>query len=376
MLLMLISFVREYIYMLKMNQQMDKFTSWPGVIEYYRDRLPISENEEVVTLLEGNTPLILAPYLSKLVQANVYIKYEGLNPTGSFKDRGMTMAVTKAKAEGKKVLICASTGNTSAALSAYATRANIPSVIVIPEGKLALGKLAQAYMCGAHVIQIKGNFDDGLKVVRQLSEIETVGIMNSVNPYRLQGQKTASFEICDALGQAPDQHFIPVGNAANIAAYWLGYKEYFDDKVTSNLPQMRGIQADGSAPFVHGNPVSNPKTIATAILIGAPASYDLAVSARDDSGGSITAETDDEILYAYKLLAQHEGIFVEPASAASIAGILKAHKNKEIKKDSIIVATVTGHGLKDPGTATKDIEIPTPMDANIDEIMKVIDTLI
>lgn len=355
---------------------MNKFSQWPGVIEYYRDRLPISKDEEVITLQEGNTPLIPAPYLSELVGANVYVKYEGLNPTGSFKDRGMTMAVTKAKSEGKKVLICASTGNTSAALSAYSARAKLPCVIVIPDGKLSLGKLAQAYMHGASVLRIKGNFDDGLKIVRQLGEIEKVGIMNSINLYRLQGQKTASFEICEALGDAPDQHFIPVGNAANISAYWLGYNEFYDDKISSKLPQMRGIQADGSAPFVYGNPVHNPKTIATAILIGAPASYDLAIKARDESGGSITAQTDDEILYAYRLLGKHEGIFVEPASAASIAGILKASANGEIAKGSNIVATVTGHGLKDPASATEDIEIPEPVEPNLDEVMKIIDTLI
>lgn len=353
----------------------NKFSAWPGLIEYYRDRLPISKDEEVITLLEGNTPLVPAKYLSELTGAKVFVKVEGANPTGSFKDRGMTMAVTKAKSEGKKVLICASTGNTSAALAAYSARAKLPCVVLIPEGKIALGKLAQAVMHGAHIIQVTGNFDDALKVVRQLEKVDSVGIMNSINPYRWAGQKTASFEICEALGEAPDQHFIPVGNAANIHAYWLGYKEYFEDGISKKRPQMRGIQADGSAPFVYGNPVENPQTIATAIRIGAPASFDLASTARDESKGSITAETDEEILSAYRMIAKYEGIFVEPASAASIAGILKAHSKGEIEKGSTIVATVTGNGLKDPDNATKGIEIPKPVEANVEEVMKIIDSL-
>lgn len=360
---------------MSINKINNKFSSWPGLIEFYRDRLPISENEEVITLLEGNTPLVKANYFSELTGADIYIKVEGANPTGSFKDRGMTMAVTKAKSEGKKVLICASTGNTSASLAAYSARAKLPCVVLIPEGKIALGKLAQAVMHGAHIIQITGNFDDALKVVRELEKDDSIGIMNSINPYRWQGQKTASFEICEALGKAPDEHFIPVGNAANIYAYWLGYKEYFDDNTVSSKPKMRGVQADGSAPFVHGNPVVDPQTIATAIRIGAPASFDRACQARDESGGSITAETDEEILNAYRMIAKCEGIFVEPASAASIAGILKAHSKGEIVRGSTIVATVTGNGLKDPDNATKGIEIPRPVDANIDEVMKIIDGL-
>ena len=352
---------------------MNNLNAWTGLINAFRDRMPIEEGEEVITLHEGNTPLVPLPYISDLVSANVYAKVEGANPTGSFKDRGMTMAVTKAKAQGKKVLICASTGNTSASLAAYATRANLPSVVLIPEGKIALGKLAQAVMHGANIIQIKGNFDQALTLVRQLSEIESVGIMNSINPFRVQ--KSAAFEICDALNQAPDQHFIPVGNAANIYAYWIGYKEYLADGITNSAPKMRGVQADGSAPFVYGYPVQNPETIATAIRIGAPASYEKAKSARDESGGTITSRTDEKILEAYRLIASKEGLFVEPASAASIAGLLAAHENGEIVKDSTIVCTVTGHGLKDPDTATSNIDIPKAVEPSIDSVRNIIDSL-
>jgi threonine synthase len=354
---------------------MSNLNNWTGLINAFRDRMPIEDGEEIVTLYEGNTPLVPLPYISDIVGANVYAKVEGANPTGSFKDRGMTMAVTKAKAQGKKVLICASTGNTSAALAAYATRANLPCVVLIPQGKIALGKLAQAVMHGAHIMQINGNFDQALKLVRELSEIESVGIMNSINPYRVQGQKSAAFEICNALGKAPDQHFIPVGNAANIFAYWVGYTEYQRDGITTSSPKMRGVQADGSAPFVYGFPVENPETIATAIRIGAPASFELAQSARDESGGSIIARTDEKILEAYKMIASKDGVFVEPASAASIAGLLAAHENGEIEKDSTIVCTVTGHGLKDPDTATRDIEIPKAVDPSSESVMSLIEGL-
>ena len=262
-----------------------EFTPWTGLINAYKERLPIEVGEEIVTLYEGNTPLVPLPYISDFVGANVFAKVEGANPTGSFKDRGMTMAVTKAKSQGKEVLICASTGNTSAALAAYSSRAKLPCVVFIPQGKISLGKLAQAVMHGAHIIQLDGKFDEAISIVRQLESVNSVGIMNSINPYRVQGQKTAAFEVCSALGKAPDEHFIPVGNAANIHAYWVGYKEYFEDKITSTKPKMRGIQADGSAPFVYGMPVDNPETIATAIRIGAPASFDLASKARDESGG-------------------------------------------------------------------------------------------
>lgn len=349
--------------------------NWTGIINAFADRLPIEDGEEIITLHEGNTPLVPASYLSDLVQANVYIKVEGANPTGSFKDRGMTTAVTKAKAQGKQVLVCASTGNTSASLAAYSARAKLPCVVLIPQGKIALGKLAQAVMHGAHIIQINGNFDDALNIVRQLSDDDSIGIMNSINPYRPQGQKTAAFEICNVLGKAPDDHFIPVGNAANIHSYWMGYSEYAYDKVVDSTPKMRGIQADGSAPFVYGFPVDNPETIATAIRIGAPASFDLAAKARDESGGSITAVTDEKILEAYKLIASKEGIFVEPGSAASIAGLISAHKAGEVVKDSTIVCTVTGHGLKDPDRATADIHIPAPIDVSLDAVRQVIDSL-
>jgi len=354
---------------------MNELNSWTGLINAFRDRLPIEQGEEIVTLYEGNTPLVPLPYISGLVSANVYAKVEGANPTGSFKDRGMTMAVTKAKAQGKQVLICASTGNTSASLAAYATRAKLPCVVLIPQGKIALGKLAQAVMHGAHIIQINGNFDNALDVVRQLSDDDSIGIMNSINPYRPQGQKTAAFEICNALGKAPDEHFIPVGNAANIHSYWLGYTEYANDKVVESTPKMRGVQADGAAPFVYGFPVENPETIATAIRIGAPASFDLAAKARDESGGSIVAVTDEKILEAYRLIASKDGIFVEPGSAASIAGLLAAHEANEIVEGSTITCTVTGHGLKDPDRATADIEIPTSVDATRDSVKKIIDSL-
>lgn len=351
------------------------FPKWEGIINTFKDRLSIQDSEEIITLYEGNTPLVKLNHISELVQANVYAKVEGANPTGSFKDRGMTMAVTKAKSENKQVLICASTGNTSASLAAYATRANIPCVVLIPQGKIALGKLAQAIMHGANIIQIDGNFDQALDIVRTLEQVDYVGIMNSVNPYRPQGQKTAAFEICHTLGKAPDEHFIPVGNAANIYSYWLGYNEYYKDNIVDSLPRMRGVQADGSAPFIYGFPVENPETIATAIRIGAPASYDKAIKARDESGGSIVAISDNKILESYRLIAQQDGIFVEPASAASIAGLLDAHSKGNVVPDSTIVCTVTGNGLKDPDTATLDIEIPKPIAPSIDAVRTVIESL-
>ncbi len=348
---------------------------YTGIINAYRDRLPIEDSDEIVTLHEGNTPLVPLPYISSRVNADVYAKVEGSNPTGSFKDRGMTLAVTKAKAQGKQVLVCASTGNTSASLAAYSVRAGLPSVIIIPAGKIAVGKIAQAVIHGTRIITIDGNFADAMDLVRQLSDMEHVGVMNSINPYRPQGQKTAAFEICEALGKAPDQHFIPVGNAANIYAYWMGYKEYFGDGIVDSTPQMRGVQADGSAPFVYGFPVENPHTIATAILIGSPASYKLALGARDESGGSITAVTDEKILEAYKMIAGKDGIFVEPGSATSIAGLLAAHERGEIVEGSTITCTVTGHGLKDPDRATADIEIPASIEPSIDEVKRILDTL-
>src|SRR5215472_8612449 len=295
--------------------------AWPGVIEAYRSRLPVSDVTPVITLREGGTPLLPAPTLSHRTGCEVYLKVEGANPTGSFKDRGMTVAVSMAAAHGAKAVICASTGNTSASAAAYAARAGLTCAVLVPRGKIALGKLAQALVHGAKLLQVDGNFDDCLELARKLAVDYPVALVNSVNPYRLQGQKTAAFEICDVLGKAPDVHCIPVGNAGNITAYWRGYGEYARDKVTTSAPRMLGWQAAGSAPLVHGEPVAHPETIATAIRIGNPASWDQAIAARDESGGSIGAVTDAQILEAYRTLASLEGVFVEPASAASVAGL-------------------------------------------------------
>ena len=331
---------------------------YKGLIDCYREYLPVNDNTEIITLFEGNTPLVPAPAVAAAVGKNVtvYLKYEGMNPTGSFKDRGMTMAVTKAVEEGAKAVICASTGNTSASASAYAARAGIKSIVIIPQGNIALGKLAQALIHGALVVPIKGNFDDALELVVELSEKYPVKLVNSINPYRIEGQKTASFEICDVLCRAPDLHFIPVGNAGNITAYWKGYKEYRELGKISSLPVMCGFQAAGSAPIVDGHPVKNPETIATAIRIGNPASWQSAEKARDESGGLIDKVTDAEIIEAYKFLAQKEGVFVEPASAASVAGLLKKSSSDIIADGSTIVCTVTGHGLKDPDNAIKNVQ--------------------
>ncbi|HEX5097227.1 MAG TPA: threonine synthase, partial [Acidimicrobiia bacterium] len=316
---------------------------WGGIIEAYRDRLPVNDKTPVVTLLEGNTPLVPAPRLSETVGASVFLKVEGLNPTGSFKDRGMTVAMSKAAEEGAKVVVCASTGNTSASAAAYAARAGMIAAVVIPDGHVALGKLAQALIHGARVVQIRGSFDDALDLVRTLGERGGVTVVNSINPFRIEGQKTAAFEICDALGDAPDVHCIPVGNAGNITAYWKGYGEYADDGKAQRRPRMLGWQAAGSAPLVHGEPVAHPETIATAIRIGNPASWDNAIAARDESGGAISAVTDAEILDAYKLLASAEGVFVEPASAASVAGLLKGAQQGLVVRGETVVCTVTGH---------------------------------
>src|SRR4051794_29224611 len=299
---------------------------WPGLITAYRDRLPVSDATPVVTLLEGDTPLLPARVLSERTGCEVYLKVEGANPTGSFKDRGMTMAISKAAEEGAKAVICASTGNTSASAAAYAVRAGMTCAVLVPQGKIALGKMAQALVHGAKLLQVDGNFDDCLELARKLAVDYPVALVNSVNPYRLQGQKTASFEICDVLGRAPDVHALPVGNAGNITAYWRGYREYYADGITTQLPRMLGVQAAGAAPLVNGAPVSNPETIATAIRIGAPASWNGAMAAKEESGGAFRAATDDEILAAYRLVAAREGVFVEPASAASVAGLLAAHQ--------------------------------------------------
>ena len=324
--------------------------AWQGLIEEFKEFLPVTYKTPKLSLLEGNTPLIKLHNLSKELGIELYGKVEGANPTGSFKDRGMVFAVAKAIEDGSECVICASTGNTSAAAAAYAARAGIKSIVVIPKGKVALGKLAQASMYGAKIIQIDGNFDDALQIVRKISETSPVSLVNSVNPYRIEGQKTAAFEIVDALGSSPDYLCIPVGNAGNITAYWKGFKEYHEVK-QSGLPKMFGFEAEGSAAIVQGAPIANPETIATAIRIGNPASWTFAEAARDESGGIIDSVTDEEILNAYQLIANREGIFVEPGSAASLAGVIKSVKEGKIKAGSTVVTVFTGNGLKDPDTA-------------------------
>ncbi|MFA4981936.1 MAG: threonine synthase [Candidatus Omnitrophota bacterium] len=345
---------------------------WNGIIEKYKKFLPITGKTPVITLKEGNTPLIRALHLSAMIgeSAEVYLKYEGLNPTGSFKDRGMTLAISKAMEEGSKAVMCASTGNTSASAAAYAAKAGLKAVVLIPEGSIALGKLSQAMIHGAKVIAVKGNFDDALELVRDITKKYPLTLVNSINPYRIEGQKTGSFEICDCLGDAPDFHAIPVGNAGNITAYWKGYKEYKHAGFSKTLPKMLGFQAEGAAPIVLGHPVKDPKTIATAIKIGNPASWKQAELARDESGGLIDAVTDEEILAAYKLLAAKEGVFVEPASAASVAGILKLAKKGYFKKaNAKIVCVLTGHGLKDPDRAIASVEKPKVLEPKIELIV-------
>ena len=332
---------------------------WRGVIDEYRDRLPVSEKTPVITLREGGTPLVYACVLSEMLGNNVWLKVEGANPTGSFKDRGMTMAMSKAAEDGAKAVICASTGNTSASAAAYATKAGMLPVVLVPQGKIAMGKLAQAIAHGGRLLQVEGNFDDCLNLARDLSKDYPVSLVNSVNPYRIEGQKTAAFEVVDLLGDAPDMHVLPVGNAGNITAYWKGYKEYYADKVSTKLPQMWGFQAEGSAPIVNNKIVENPETIATAIRIGNPASWAQAVEARDSSGGLIDSVTDDQILEAYRLVAGKEGIFVEPSSAAGIAGLLKKKGEGKLPKDKTIVITVTGNGLKDVGWILDSAAAPT-----------------
>jgi len=343
---------------------------WTGIIDAYRDRLQVGAKTPVVTLCEGNTPLVDAPRLSDTVGARVLLKVEGANPTGSFKDRGMTMAISKAAEDGAKVVVCASTGNTSASAAAYAARAEMLAAVIIPDGHVALGKLAQALIHGAKVVSIRGSFDDALRVVRELGQRGGVTIVNSINPFRIEGQKTAAFEICDALGAAPDVHCIPVGNAGNITAYWKGYGEYARDGLVTSRPRMLGWQAAGSAPLVHGEPVLHPETIATAIRIGNPASWDSAIAARDESGGHIGAVTDAQILEAYRLLASQEGVFVEPASAASVAGLLQGAAAGLIERGETIVCTVTGHGLKDPNRAIAQIEARPAVEASVDVVLE------
>jgi threonine synthase len=337
---------------------------WRGLIDRYRDRLPVTDATPVVTLYEGNTPLLPAPELSDRVGGDVYLKIEGANPTGSFKDRGMTVAVSKAVEAGDKAIICASTGNTSASAAAYAARAGLTCAVLVPTGKIALGKLAQALVHGARLLQVAGNFDDCLTLASKLSIDYPVALVNSVNPDRLQGQKTASFEIVEALGDAPDVHCLPVGNAGNITAYWMGYRESFDFGEATRRPRMFGFQASGAAPIVRGEVVREPSTIATAIRIGNPASWTRATDARDESGGLIHAVTDRDILQAYRLLARRVGVFVELASAASVAGLLQSAAAGLVPRGSTVVCTVTGHGLKDPEWAISTAPAPTTIPAD------------
>lgn len=345
--------------------------AWNGLLREYREYLPITDKTPLITLHEGNTPLIKAEKIGKeLGGIELYFKYDGLNPTGSFKDRGMVMAVAKALEDGSKAIMCASTGNTSASAAAYAARSGIQCIVVIPDGNIALGKLAQALMYGAKVIAIKGNFDEALKAVVDITNKYPITLVNSINPFRLQGQKTSAFEICDTLGKAPDYLAIPVGNAGNISAYWMGFKEYKENGNVSNLPKMIGFEAEGSAAIVQNRVIENPQTLATAIKIGNPASWKLAVNAANESNGFIDSVTDDEILEAYKMLTREEGIFAEPASAASLAGVIKTYKTGKLKKGDVVVSVLTGNGLKDPDNAIKICNAPIKVDNNIEEIRK------
>jgi threonine synthase len=342
------------------------------LIERYRAFLPVSLNTPVVSLLEGSTPLIplKGPEEAKRRGVQIYAKYEGLNPTGSFKDRGMTLAVSKALEGGAKAVACASTGNTAASAAAYAARAGMTAIVILPAGYVALGKVAQSLMHGARIVQVEGNFDDALRLTRELTERFPVALVNSVNPHRLEGQKTLAFEVVDELGDAPHYHALPVGNAGNITAHWMGYKAYFAAGRASRLPRMLGFQAAGAAPLVLGRPVEKPETIATAIRIGNPASWEGAVRAKEESGGLIEAVTDEEILEAYRYLAREEGIFVEPASAASLAGVWRLLREGRLEEGTRVVLTLTGHGLKDPATAEKVAQLPPPVPATLEAVAR------
>ena len=346
---------------------------WQGIINNYRNYMPVSETTKVISLNEGNTPLIYSCHLSELTGFKVYLKYEGLNPTGSFKDRGMTMAITKAVESGAKSVICASTGNTSASMAAYSARAGISSYLLIPDGYVALGKIAQAMIHGSKVIKIKGNFDTALSLVIEISEKHSIALVNSVNPYRIEGQKSAAFEVCEQLGFNPDGLCIPVGNAGNITAYWKGFKEFKEKGKISSLPKMIGFQAEGSAPIVRGHKIDNPETIATAIRIGNPASWQYATNALSESDGFINMVSDEEILKAYNFLAKKEGVFCEPASASSVAGLIKFHDKLNLKKGDTVVCVLTGHGLKDPSTAIDQSDkISDVIEPDIDNILSII----
>jgi threonine synthase len=340
-------------------------TRWRGLLAEYSARLPAVAPEWIISLGEGGTPLLPAPVLSGLTGCQVYLKVEGMNPTGSFKDRGMTVAVSMAAAHGARTVICASTGNTSASAAAYAARAGLDCVVLVPRGKIARGKLAQALVYGARLLQVDGNFDDCLELVQKLAVSHPVAVVNSVNPDRLQGQKTAAFEVVEALGDAPDVHCLPVGNAGNITAYWMGYREYLAAGLAAKAPRLLGFQAAGAAPLVSGEPVRDPVTIASAIRIGNPASWQLAVTAQEESGGSFAAVTDEEILAAYRLIASREAVFGEPASAASVAGLLQSVKNGLIEPGSVVVCTITGNGLKDPETAVAGLPEPVTVPAEL-----------
>lgn len=347
---------------------------WHGLINHYRNFLPVSGSTPVITLNEGNTPLVKASRVNELIKKDIdlYFKVEGSNPTGSFKDRGMTLAISKAVEENARAVICASTGNTSASASAYSAKAGLSAIVLIPEGQIAMGKLAQAMIHGALVLQIEGNFDDALRIVKELVAKHPIALVNSLNPFRIEGQKTAAFEICDHLGTAPTYHVLPVGNAGNITAYWKGYREYKDAGITHSLPKMLGFQAAGAAPIVKGEPVANPETIATAIRIGNPASWKGALAARDESGGLIDSVTDEEILTAYRFIALSEGIFCEPASAASLAGVIKLAERNFFSKGDSVVCTLTGNGLKDPDNALSQSKKPVRVKAEVSAIEELI----
>ncbi len=348
-----------------------------GIIERYQEFLPVTEKTPIISLNEGNTPLIRAESLPKELgfkHLRVYFKFEGLNPTGSFKDRGMTLAISKALEDGSKAVMCASTGNTSASAAAFSSRCGLKCYVLVPEGNIAKGKLLQAYRYGAKVIMIKGNFDEALKLVKEITEKYPITLVNSINPYRIEGQKTAAFEICDDLGDAPTYHAIPVGNAGNITAYWRGYREYRQAGHSETLPKMLGFQAEGSAPIVKGHPIEKPETIATAIRIGNPASWKGAIEARDDSGGLIDSVTDQEISWAYKYIAEKEGVFAEPASAAAVAGVKKLSQKGYFKdvEGTQIVCTLTGAGLKDPDYALSFDDRPQLVESKMDAVLKAI----
>jgi threonine synthase len=351
--------------------------TWKGLIHHYRAYLPVTEATPVITLKEGNTPLIEATNLSRNLGANLrlYLKYEGLNPTGSFKDRGMTLAISKAVEAGKKVVMCASTGNTSASAAAYAAKAGLKCIVLIPNGEIALGKLAQALMHGAEALAIDGNFDEALELVRLITDKRPIQLVNSINPFRIEGQKTGAFEIVDQLGRVPDYHVMPVGNAGNITAYWKGYKEYRDGGVINTLPKMIGFQAEGAAPIVLGRPVENPQTVASAIKIGNPASWRSAEKACEESEGLIRTVSDEEILLAYRKLAKLEGLFVEPASAAAVAGAIKLNQEGYFPPEATVACVLTGHGLKDPDTAMQIGGEPIPVTATEPAIMEYIEKL-